>query len=588
VKRPAVVSFAFLATVIAYTVQVSAAEPLNAASRILPDDAVARLEVDGIEQLVSHPLVARIADWTTQTRFLDGYWERPDVQAFYDALTLFESRIGQTRYELLTKLTGSGLAAAFVPGPPPRVVIVADSVDEALPSRLLQVVDEVVDELAATGGNSGVEKAVYQDYQYRKLGGLHVAIKGARLLLSGDRDTLKSVVDRLPPDADPGKAAADSEQFRIRLTANVKTLRAAPDMQKGLEFPATDVGAVAILGGWTDLLRSFDQATVELSGTNGEIHIRAAMSDPKGPKVSPGLEGFWAQQGQAPLRLLSPPGTIYSTSWYRDYSAMWDAREKLVAGDLGANLAKADADAGVQMQVVGAAFTPSQMITQLGPHFRVVLLEGSAPYSEIAPPNVIPAGVAVVELKDEALVRKWSGPVLRILNLILNGDQGIISTTEKYGDADLATLSLPSTAQALRKGSLDRFNFRTTYTFAHGSFVIGSTPAAVKAVLDDLSQDSKDTEAIDGIVTTERQLLDAGRANAVLESVQESVLRGFVLQAGLSTDDAREELDRLRRLFDGLGVLKAHAGLNDAGFEYRIDWTMPAMESNLAADRLAE
>jgi len=182
-------------------------------------------------------------------------------------------------------------------------------------------------------------------------------------------------------------------------------------------------------------------------------------------------------------------------------------------------------------------------------------------------------------------VRKWSGPVLRILNLILNGDQGILSTTEKYAGADLSTLSQPVTPQAIRKGSLDRFNFRTTYTFAHGSFVIGSTPAAVKAVLDDLATNPDDVRKADGFITTEMQLLNLRSANPVLDAIQESIVRGFVLQAGLSSDDARKERDRLRQLLAGLGVLKADAGMSDKGFEYRIDWTMPAGDRELAADK---
>lgn len=579
-KRLAGLAFACVAA-IAIASESNAAETLNAAGRTLPADAAARFEVDGVNALLTHPLVERVAAWATETKFLEGYWERPDVQAFYDTLSLLESRVGLSRHELLTKLTGRGIAAALIPGPPPRVVIVADAADESLPGRVLQAIEE----FAVAGGGAGIEKAVYQGFEYRRLGGLHVAIKDGRMLLSGDRDSLKEIVDRLPQDASPQAPEFGPEGFRIRLTANVSALRAAPDMQKGLEFPATDVGAVAILGGWIDLLRSFDRATIELSGTKSDIQIRATMSEPHGPNVSPGLEGFWAQQGQTPLRLLNPPGTVYSTSWCRNYGAMWDSHEKLIAGELGKNLAMVDADAGVQMQVVGAEFTPSQLVTRLGPHFRVVLLEGSAPYPEVSPPNLLPAAVAVVELKDEALVRKWSGPVLRILNLILNGDQGIISTTEKHAGADLSTLSQPVTPQAIRKGSLDRFNFRTTYTFAHGSFVIGSTPAAVKAVLDDLATNTDDARIADGIITTELQLLNADRTSSVLDAIQESLLRSFVLQAGLTTEDARSERDRLRHLLAGLGVLKADAGMSDRGFEYRIEWTLPAGDRELAADK---
>jgi hypothetical protein len=179
--------------------------------------------------------------------------------------------------------------------------------------------------------------------------------------------------------------------------------------------------------------------------------------------------------------------------------------------------------------------------------------------------------VAVFDLKDEQKVREWMGPVFRIFSLILNGDQNIMTTSEQHGDDELTVYSIPTTAEARQKGGRDRYNFRTTYAFAHGSFLIGTTPAAVKAVLDAMQDDSVPAATETGL--TERQRLDARLIDGVLAQVDEALRRSLVLTAGWSSATAAEEVERLHRLARQLGVFEAEAGFRDSGFEYRIHWT---------------
>jgi hypothetical protein len=547
--------------------RVTAQETLTEVGRSIPSSTVLRLELRGLDHLEQHPLVTRLLKWAGETQLLQGVRNQPKLLAANDALRFIESHLDVSSRQLLMGMTRHGLAAAILPGDPQRILLVAHAENEDLPKGLLAAIDDL-----ATQAGAPLPHSLEGDVPVRHLGPIWVAQVGDRLVVTSDRESLRNVLESIRRAVHTEPAP---EHFQARLTVDLNVIRAAPDSQEGLKFPATDVGAVAILGGWADLLRNFDLLQVDLNTPAADVRLRARVAIPRGPQVSPGLEGFWASKDEGLAPILNPPGTIYSASWYRDYASLWDAREKLLTPETVAMLNKADADAGQQMQVVGAAFTPSQLFSQLGPHYRVALIEGAAPYSEVNPPNILPAGVAVIELKDEALVKEWSGPVLRIFNLILNGDQGIISTTEQHGADRLTILSLPTSRQAQRKGSLDRYNFRTTYTFSDGHFVIGTTPAAVKAVLDDMRSPSRTDPSVEELNTTERQVFEADRLVSVMESVQEALGRNLVLGGGLSFADAEREIARLHTLIDQLGTLKTEAGWTESGFEYRVDWTFP-------------
>lgn len=558
------------AALAAVMVTITAAEFAGAApADYLPDNSVARLELSQPTEIVRNPIIAELIQWATSTRLLAPLYERPEIQSAEEAISFLETRLGIGREELVRRLTAGGAAAAVLPGPPPRAMVVFETEEQALPKKIL----ETIDELVAMGGAEAAANFQSGDYHgrpYRRLGGIWIGVDATRILASGDPELLKAAVDR-PARNSPPPAATGDAAFHVAFRVQTAALRKNPDMEKALEWPPRDVGAVAIFGGWFDLLRRFEWLAINVRGTADGLTLEARFEQPDGSPVTPGLEGFWAGESQAPLPLLNPPRTLYSASWCRDLSAMWQARSRILDAETLAKIDKADADAGVQMQVFGSTFTPSQLFSELGPYLRVVLVEGEAPYSEVTPSNVLPAGVAVIALKDEARVREWMGPVFRIFNLILNGDQGIVSTNERHGESELTSLSIPTRPEAQRKGSLDRYNFRTTYTFAHGSFVIGTTPAAVKSVIDSMGQERPAADA-DGLRITERQQLAAANFRAVLDRLDDALLRGFVLNAALTADEAREEIQKLKDFVGRLGSLEAVEGFEGPSFVYRIDW----------------
>ena len=59
----------------------------------------------------------------------------------------------------------------------------------------------------------------------------------------------------------------------------------------------------------------------------------------------------------------------------------------------------------------------------------------------------------------------------------MSGENRMLTTEHEYAGAKLVQVSLSEDAAEQRRGSSVRYNFRTTYAFTRGHFVIGTTPA---------------------------------------------------------------------------------------------------------------
>jgi hypothetical protein len=263
------------------------------------------------------------------------------------------------------------------------------------------------------------------------------------------------------------------------------------------------------------------------------------------------------------------PGAIYRASWYRDYAALWNARGDLLTTDAAAMLDAGDERAATQLEVFGTHLRPSELFTQLGPRFRVVVTAQDEPPYDVEVLDPLPAAALAVELRDEQRVREMSAPILRTLHLIMGGEQRIITSEHEHAGAKLVTLSLSEDPAEQQRGSSARYNFRVTYAFAKGHFVIGTTPQVVKQVLDGLSEES-DVPHLDRTAETERQQFDFARLAEAVQLLHAGLVRGLVLNSGWESDVAQRELDVWTSLLSDLAGATAAAGFDGDGFHYRV------------------
>ena len=534
-----------------------------------PADPVLIVRFGPLDETAAQPVVREILTAVQASpelaRRLNGLTSHPQYAAAY----ALADRLGQSLDQLAIRLAARGGFVAVTRELPPKLLVGVSGDDAALTGRAVDELTQLVIE-AAGGNENAVPRRTLRGIEGRQIGPLCLAADGSTLLIANDPLTLQAAVGRLVDARDSGvdgKGSLDADLLSANL--DLATLKLLPQTYAPLALPNPNPQLVTFLGGWIDVLRQFNRLELKLQPVDDRLQITLRAHTPSSRKFDPQVPGFWGAGDEQPALRLHVPGAIYSATWYRDYGAMWTAREKLLEASVVQQIETANEAAATQFEVFGTHIEPSRVLSGVGPRFRVVIARSStAPYETVVN-DPIPAAAACIQLKDEQQFREMVSPVLRTLGLILTGEQQIAAGEREYRDAQLVSLSLSEDPAVVRSGSLSRYNFRTTYTFSRGHFIIGTTPEIVEHVIDALDNESA---GLDPILAgqTEQQSLNLSEAAQAVSQLRDAIARGLVLNSGWTTDEAQGELDVWIRLLDSLRSLQASVQFDDQSFEYQI------------------
>jgi hypothetical protein len=401
--------------------------------------------------------------------------------------------------------------------------------------------------------------------------GMFIAI-GNRMLFSDDESTLKAAADQvldteITSIAGTGSSEGEFGHVRIDLTA----LRLVPDFATALVTPAQEPGAAFFLGGWLDLARRYDEFSVTFSREDTALRTAVAFSKPNGQEPAAALNGFWADTAEeTPAPLLDLPNTIFSTSIYRDYSALWSARGDLLASNVVETIDQGDEDISQTLAVLGLQNKPSDIIHTIGPRWRFVAVKADeSPYPDIPVTDLLPAWAIVVELSDPDEFWRMVSPVTRTLNLILSGEQRFTIEQQPCGDGEVTVLSVDQSDQAVRQKNQVEYNFRVTYGVVHNHAIIGSTPAVVQQVAEALAaEQAEGATSQNADLVAERQYFSGESLAAMLDGFHDAAVRSWVLNTGVGLDQAEEEWERIVRMTAMLGQVEGEARFEEDGFVY--------------------
>ncbi len=538
---------------------------------VIPDDAILSVQMAPSAGIRRHPVVTQIVDAIAHSpelaRRRDAYPADPRAAGI---LALAE-RLRLEPGELLLKLTAGGAALAVWKDSPPSVAVAFTAEDADLLARLVEELRALAGQ-AAPQASDAVRVERRGDFDCLFIGPLNLAVRGRSLLLASTQSALEQVVDRFQERASGGNAPAASAPMPFVTAevdlAQVRSLQ--PQLAEALRIPSSDAGRTTFLGGWLELLRQHERATVRILPQEERLTIEVAVRQPGAGQPDSGIPGFFARDGAGqPAPLLEVPGEIYSASWFRDLSALLDARRDLLAGEVVDKLEKGNEQAATQLEVFGTHLRPSDLVTQFGPHFRVVLATQEQPPYDVEVNDRLPAAALAFDLHDEQKVREMSAPILRTLHLIMSGENRMLTTEHEYAGAKLVQLSLSEDASEQRRGSSVRYNFRTTYSFTRGHFVIGTTPQIVTHVIDALErQVSAATTIPSGL--TEVQQFDLARLGNAARVLRDGIARGMVLNSGWDLDEAEREIDVWTDLLSSLSRVETSAGFDGDGFRYHV------------------
>jgi hypothetical protein len=537
----------------------------------IPGDAIVSVRIAPSAGIRQHPLLARILeavyDSPELARRFDAYPNDPRAAGFL-ALT---ERLHVEPDDLLLRLTAGGAALAVTKGSPPSVVAAFAAEDAELCAQLVAELRSLVLQAAPQAADA-IRQQQRRDFDCLFVGPLNLAVRGRVLLLASTQDALEQVIDNFQERVSGASAPAPSVAVPFVAAdidlAQIRVLQ--PQFSEALRIPSSDAGRTTFLGGWLDLLRQHERATIQILPQGEGLSIELAVREPGVGQAELTVPGFFAQKGSGqPAPLLAVPGQIYSASWYRDLSALWDARRDLLTGDVADKLDKGNEQAATQLEVFGTHLRPSDLITQFGPHFRVVLAGQDQPPYGVEALDRLPAAALAFDLRDEQQVREMSAPILRTLHLIMSGENRMLTTEHEFAGAKLVQLSLSEDAAEQRRGSSVRYNFRTTYSFTRGHFVVGTTPQIVQQVIEALDREAAGADQIPQ-GATEVQQFDLARLADAVRTLRNGLARGLVLNSGWDLDEAEREIDVWADLLTSLNRVETSAGFDGDGFHYHV------------------
>ena len=565
-----------------FAAALSAADPVRIDPLLLkplPEGLVLHVRIVDPERLAGHPLMQRIV------RLLETSqeWKRAN-QETTGLIQLTES-IGFIDRQLKSVGVEGGIKAIWQRGalvaigeggndPPTGGVFLAQDAAAA------KAFTDILQQWAATELGLKYEPVDIEGTPVLAAGNLHVAVIGHRVAWANRAEAMQKVLQHMQSVPTEGAAATDPTLL-ADVHVSLAAVRKNPDFAKGLEVPASDFGLLTFFGGWTDLLRRHERLSIGLHAGEGEtVAVRVGFRESASARPDE-LKPFWAHGDEKIAPPLHPPGTIQTFSWYRDYAGLWNNRRQLAQAAVVDKVEKGDEDAGKQLAVFGTSFRPSELISQLGPHFRIVSVEqDKIPYDKVVVEDVLPAAVFLVDLRDEEKFRKMTDPFVRLIGLIQGGEQRVLTVRQDYKGASLLSFVFQETDEEVRKRPSNQYNFRVTSSITRGHFIIGTTPSVVQAVIDELDQ-PRDADSDPGAFT-ERQQISFPRLARQLGRMRSESIRKIVLGTGWTVEQAEHEYQVALGLIASLGEANVHLGddVDGFGIEFVLGGNSEASHSN--------
>jgi hypothetical protein len=526
-----------------------------------------------IDRITAQPLVQQVLTFDAVRELLDS----TNAHRGQQLLGYFEKQLGVDRMELLDRLTKGGIALGIKLGPQPApTLLVVQGQDDSFIRRFFTLAQGVLEqELARQESKDRVVHGTYRGIDVIHVGkDLHAAVAGAALLVGNKERALQLGLD-LHLDGDK-KSLAKSDrvnQARQRLGTdalvwlwlNLDTVRQAPGAKEIFRLPRNDAQLTVLAGGLLDIVGRSPFVCAGAYADSSGAAIRVQM--PCGRDGMPAALALHVPlNGQAGSRqLLEPKGVLASSSYYLDLAKIWEDRNKLFNKKQVEGIESFD----TKSRIVLGSSPLSKLLALTGPYHRFVVAERTQSEYKNQPVGNFPAFGLVIELRDPGEFNRRMESVLRGAALLATTQVKLRPFEDKYAGRKIIGYRFAEDKPYPADVDNIRFNFTPCFVVVGNQFVVCTTQALCRELVDNLNKEISAADARANPQAEQTRLYASGGAD-LLDKYRDRVFTQAILDRAIPPAEATSQVQALVSLVRRLGTIQIESEYGQRDFRYEL------------------
>jgi len=564
-----------VALVLACSTAVRAEAPADPL-RLVPDQADLMVRVDNPRQLLDSYTHLDLLKQLSKFDAFQEYLDSTNYRRFLQLVGYFERQLGAKWPEVVERVTGGGVVVAAKLGANAPVLLVVQGKDEALVGKFFAVALDVVEqELARQDASQKPVKASYRNLDTWKIGKeLQVARVGSTILLSNNEAALHKALDL---HLDNGKnslanVASVSEAKKLLpanpiawLWLNMETVHQAPQAKDVFMLPRNDATVTVAIGGLLDVAGRSPFFCAGLCQDERGLLLTARLPRGRDGSAEALTTHIPPADAVGSLPLLEPKGVVYSSSYYMDMGKFWDNRAKLFNAQQIKTFEEADKNSGrlpIAVQV-------SKILTQAGPHQRIVVAHQPKSGYQVQPQQRLPAFAFVLDMRDPEKFSKMMEGILRGAAL-LAGQFKLKLCEEKHGDLTLVGYRFPEDVKQVPNENTLVYNFSPCFVAVGDQFLAASTIELGHEMIDLLQKEAKNPPKKNSAAAVSKVYASGGAD--LLQAIEEQLFAQTILDRALPPAEAKQQVKELIEFVRRLGTLETEQvyGERDWRYDFRL------------------
>jgi hypothetical protein len=261
---------------------------------------------------------------------------------------------------------------------------------------------------------------------------------------------------------------------------------------------------------------------------------------------------------------------MYSQSWYFDFAALYDKRDKLFPPMVAKQFAEGEKAASRFLP----GTTLEKLYQQSGPRHRFVAVHQADYGYKVEPGQRIPAMALVTTMRDPQF-GKSAEAMLRAGALLGGAQVNLKISEEKVGDVTLVGYRFPEDGKFPADAQNLRFNFSPCFATVEDQFMVCSTIELGRELIKELKEHPAKSElARDGRSAAMRIELHAAGGADYFKTTEDQLLTQTILDQAIPIGEAKKQVAELITYLRGLGTFYVETDYGDKAFRLDIGWSM--------------